>query len=145
MSASSNQLHWTKRLGRGSWEISRRKVSVMGRLTDAQTGAAIRDACVRLLSGRVRFLTATQPNGHFHFLDLPAGEYALRVELWSGVFYGETVRIEAAVFRDVGGNMKKASEDELNMEVPAEDFKTRGSETDGETSSEIRGLRIKIG
>ncbi len=117
-----------------AFEEVRHQVAIAGRVTDGQTGRAIAAARVRIDSGPPEFDqavalrrqqfgqrwdgmlerldgTSTAADGHFHFLDLPAGTYALSVSLpGSGTRFtaGQT---EAVVQHDSEGNITMAKAD----------------------------------
>lgn len=105
------------------WEIDRHAVAISGRVTDAQTGKAIGGARVEITSAPAAFTawlalralphgsrwatlkerpdrTRTAVDGHFHFMDLPDGDYTLDVTLPdSGSRYGDA-QVTATVSRN---------------------------------------------
>jgi Carboxypeptidase regulatory-like domain len=117
-----------------TWEIVRHRVAIAGRVTDAQTGRTIGGAQVRITTAPAAFTdglalraiqygagwtamaerpdrTRTAPDGHFHFLDLPDGQYTLTASLPGfGSQYG-TAEKQAIVSRDAQGNITMAAAD----------------------------------
>lgn len=127
--------NWKDRLGSGTWEWSRRTVSVAGRVTDDRTDLPINGVHVKIASGSTKFSFRTKVDGHFHFLDLPNGRYTLTALLPGSGLRDQTAQMEATAFRDVEGNIKK-TEDEykltihskgLNEEITGDDFVSSGS------------------
>lgn len=117
-----------------TWEIVRHQVAIAGRVTDAQTGRAIARALVSILAAPAEFTnwlalrrlehgdrwlalverpdrTLTVEDGHFHFLDLPDGQYTLEASLpGSGTRFG-TAQAQAIVARDAQGKIAMAAAD----------------------------------
>ena len=101
-----------------SWEITRHQVAIAGRITNAQTHRAIPGAWVEITAGPPAFLasgssrrTSTAADGHYHFLDLPDGQYTLAVSLpGSGTRYG-VAQTQATVSRDTSGKIVMVSAD----------------------------------
>ncbi len=122
-----------------AWEEVRHQVAIAGRVTDTQTGRTIGSAQVRITTAPAEFtqwLTTrakqfgakwatmaerpdqarTAADGHFHFLDLPNGQYTLVGSLpGSGSRYGERgpvndqgVPVTVTVSRDASGNITMA-------------------------------------
>jgi Carboxypeptidase regulatory-like domain len=107
------------------------QAAIAGGLTNAQTSRPIGGAQVRIIAGPLEFTellawlatqhgdrwpglrerldrTRTGTDGHFHFLDLPNGQYTLEVSLpGQGSRYGST-QITAQVSRDFDGNINLA-------------------------------------
>ncbi len=94
-----------------TWEVARHRVAIAGSATDAETGKALRGARVEITSAPASFdewlalhagqfgdwegrperpdRARTAADGHFHFLDLPPGDYTLSASLpGSGSRYG---------------------------------------------------------
>ena len=116
------------------WEIVRHAVAIAGRVTDAQTGRAIGRARVSITDGPLAFnewlanyakqygdrwetmmerpdQIRTAADGHFHFMDLPDGQYTLRASLpGSGTRYGTTQKA-VTVSRDAQGSITIAVAD----------------------------------
>ena len=114
------------------WEIVRHAVAITGSVSDAQTGKAIGGAMVTITDAPAEFTTwletrakqfgarwqtmAERPDrtwaagdGHFHFLDLPNGDYTLVASLpGSGSRYG-IAEEDATVSRGAGGNIMLAT------------------------------------
>lgn len=115
MKEPASREHWKKRLGSETWEVSRRTVSIAGRVTDVRTGRSINGIQVRAASGSTSFVTRTMADGHFHFLDLPDGEYSLTALLrFSGSRF-DTAKVNATTFHDVKGNIKKLTNDNVAL------------------------------
>lgn len=115
-------------------EPTRHQVAIAGDVTDAEAGAAIGRARVEITAGPAAFTdrlalratrhqdrwaamderldrTRTAADGHFHFLDLPDGDYSLAASLpGSGTRYG-TAQAQATVSRDAKGNITMATAD----------------------------------
>lgn len=89
-------------------EPTRHQVAIAGRVTDAQTGKPIAQAEVQI-AGRPGCIR-TAADGHFHYLDLPAGNYTLDACLpGAGSRYG-TGQVQVTVSHD-GDNITLASAD----------------------------------
>jgi len=108
----------------------RRQVAIYGQVSDAQTGLPIQGALVEIGKRPDAFnkwlelrsiqygsdwdrmterpdRTRTAVDGHFHFLDLPDGEYTLTASLPSaGTRYG-TAQVTVTVRRDERGNIAR--------------------------------------
>jgi hypothetical protein len=121
------------------WEEIRHQVAISGRVTDAQTGRAIGSAQVRIIAAPLVFMEwlanrakqygdkwkimmerpdriRTAADGHFHFMDLPDGQYTLTASLpGSGTRYG-TAQNVITVTRDAEGNITMAVAD---MDLPS--------------------------
>jgi len=117
MTKSVSRQNWKGRLGSGIWEVSRRTVSVAGRVTDARTGRSINGVHVKIASGSTRCIARTGADGHFHFLDLPDGQYTLTALLPSSGLRDQMARMEATAFRDVEGNIKKLTDGEYKAKI----------------------------
>lgn len=115
-------------------EEVRHQVAIAGAVTDGKTRKAVEKARVEIIAGPVEFTDKvqllssfngsqwalmteridrkqTQADGHFHFLDLPAGTYTLKAILpGSGSRYGE-VQKNATVAHDTDGNITMATAD----------------------------------
>jgi Carboxypeptidase regulatory-like domain len=97
-----------------TWEEVRHQVAIAGRVTDARMGRAIGGALVMITTAPPAFSgrddrTRTAADGHFHFLDLPDGQYALTASLpGSGRRYG-TASAQATVSRDSQGKITMAT------------------------------------
>lgn len=121
-----------------SWEITRHRIALFGRVTDAQAGKPLPGARVEITQGppelaaRLALLArqaegrweslAERPDrtqaaldGHFHFLDLPAGSYTLTASLpATGSRYG-TVTGQAALTAGPQGTSRAA----VDLALPA--------------------------
>ncbi len=111
------------------FELARHQVAVAGRVTDMRTGRAMSGAMVRIVTGPPAFMdllaglarrygpawqtrierldqTVTTVDGHFHFLDLPSGQYAVAVSHpQSRTRYG-TRSSQVTVSRNADGTLK---------------------------------------
>jgi hypothetical protein len=75
---------------------TRHQVAIHGRVTDSQTGRSIQGAEVTI-NGPAKATRQAAADGHFHVLDLPAGEYTLTASLpGAGSRYG-TAQSQAAI------------------------------------------------
>lgn len=119
------------------WEIVRHQVAIAGRVTDFQTGKAIAQAQVQIVEGPDR--TRTAADGHFHFLDLPDGQYTLIASLpGSGSRYG-TAQAEATVSRDAEDNITMATAD---IALPPTTLK--GQITDQATGNPVVMVQVQV-
>ena len=115
MKVPASREHWKMRLGSETWEVSRRTVSIAGRVTDVRTGRSINGIQVRAASGSTNLVTRTMADGHFHFLDLPDGEYSLTPSLPSSDSCYDIAEVNASLFHDVKGNIKKLINDNVAL------------------------------
>jgi hypothetical protein len=107
-------------------EEIRHQVAIAGRVTDAETLKPIRGARVSLDSGPETFTAA---DGHFHFLDLPSGQYTLKASLpGAGTRYGQA-QVTVPVFHDAEGNISLAT---ANLELPPTTLKGRITNQNGD-------------
>lgn len=117
-----------------AWEIVRHAVAIAGTVTDHQTGKSIGGARVQITDAPSAFADwlalramqhedrwatmeerpdrlRTAVDGHFHFVDLPAGQYTLTVSLpGSSSRYGES-QVDVTVSTDAEGNVIMAAAD----------------------------------
>ena len=108
------------------WEIIRHAVAIYGRVIDSQTNKGIGGARVRISDGPPEFMDTlpyqarsygrrweslrdrrdrkhAEPDGHFHFLDLPDGSYTLTaLDPGSGSRYGTAQVIIAVTLDSLG-------------------------------------------
>ena len=144
------------------WEIVRHAVAIAGRVTDAQTGRAIGRAQVSITDGPLAFnewlanyakqygdkweimmerpdQIRTAADGHFHFMDLPDGQYTLRASLpGSGTRYGTTQQV-ATVSRNAQGNITMAIAD---IALPSTTLKGRVAKQNNDPVV-MAGVRVK--
>lgn len=116
------------------WEVVRHQVAIAGRVSDAQTGKSIGRARVAITAAPAAFTdwlaiyskqygarwatmlqrpdrTLTASDGHFHWLDLPDGQYTLVASLPDlGTRYG-TAQVITDVSRDAQDNINMAVAD----------------------------------
>ena len=116
------------------WEIIRHAVAISGRVSNSQTGKPIRSARVAITEAPTEFTdwletrakqigakwqgmlerpdrTLTAADGHFHFMDLPNGDYTLAASLpGDGSRYG-VAEEGASVTRGTEGNIIMATVD----------------------------------
>lgn len=122
-------------------EPTRRQVAIAGTVTEGQTSKLINGALVKITSGPEAFnkmiemktiqygaawetmkerpdLFYTRPDGHYHFVDLPSGEYTLKVsQPGSGTRYGSVDNLEVVVGRDAEGSISWRTVDALDAEL----------------------------
>jgi hypothetical protein len=113
---------------------ARHQVAIAGRLTDAVTGTLLAGCRVQLTSVPAAFAAwlasraleigarweslpvrpdraVTQGDGHFHFLDLPDGQYTVAASLPpAGTRYG-TAQVGRTISRDAGGTIARQTAD----------------------------------
>jgi hypothetical protein len=89
-----------------TWEVLIHQVAVAGRVMDAETRRPVADAVVEIGSDKnnVNLMKRSAADGHYHFLDLPNGEYTARVP-GAGARYA-TVEKQVKVSRDRKGNLQ---------------------------------------
>jgi len=149
-------------------EPTHHQVAIAGAVTDAQTGAAIRQARVEITAGPAAFTdrlallamqyqerwatmeeridrTRTAGDGHYHFMDLPAGDYTLGVSLpGSGTRYG-VAQAEATVEREDEGKIAMATAD---VALPSTALKGQVSNSDGDpvlmAEVRLKGSRDRV-
>jgi hypothetical protein len=145
------------------WEEIRHQVAIAGRVTDAQTGRAIGSAQVRITDAPLVFMEwlanrakqygdkwkimmerpdwiRTAADGHFHFMDLPDGQYTLTASLpGSGTRYG-TAQNVVTVTRDAEGNITMAL---ANMDLPSTMLKGRITIQNTTDPVVMAGVRIQ--
>jgi hypothetical protein len=116
------------------WETVRHQVAIAGRVSDAQINRALRGVLIRITAGPAEFMnelqiralqygenwatmlerpdqTVTAGDGHFHFMDLPNGQYTLNASLpGTGSRYG-TAASQATVSRSAAGRIVMAVSD----------------------------------
>jgi hypothetical protein len=145
-----------------AWEIVRHQVAIAGSVIDAQTSKAIEKAQIEITDGPSEFLdfvaerskqhgtqwesmverpdrTRTAPDGHFHFMDLPDGDYTLNASLpGSGSRYG-TAENSATVTRDAEGNITMAA-----VEIPLPPTALKGRIRDQGSNDPIVMAEVRL-
>jgi len=143
-----------------TFETTRHQVAIAGQVSDFETTRSIAGALVRITAAPAEFLTrlaalaqqygadwatlrerpdqtATAPDGHFHFLDLPNGQYTLTVSLpGSGTRYGTR---QGQVSVDTSDNIVLAAAD---LTLPPTVLKGQVTREDG-TPLAMAAVRIK--
>src|SRR5712692_9909761 len=133
------------------WEEVRHQAAIAGRVTDVQTGRMVAGATVAITAGPAAFTDglglaevgfgpawssmAEQPgrrqthaDGHFHFLDLPDGQYAIVSSLpYWGRRYG-AAQASVTVARSADGRIGLAVAD---LALPATTIVGQVAATDG--------------
>jgi hypothetical protein len=132
-------------------EAVRHQVAIAGTVTDAQTGSAIGQAQVEITDGPAAFTerlallavqhgerwatmeervdrTRTAGDGHYHFMDLPAGDYTLDVSLPGAGTRYNTARANETVEHDDDGNVTMVIAD---VTLPSTALKGQISDSDG--------------
>jgi hypothetical protein len=123
----------------------RHQVAIVGRVKDAQTGVPVAGARVELTNVPAAFAVllaareleagsrwasllarpdrvATEVDGHFHFLDLPDGQYTVVASLpQAGTRYA-TAQLSRTISRDAAGTIARAAAD---LELPPTAIKGR--------------------
>lgn len=119
-------------------EQVRHQVAIVGRVTDAQTGGSIAGALVTITNAPSPQKTLTAADGHFHFLDLPDGQYTLTTTLpGAGSCYG-TAQVTVVVARDAQGNIKMASAD---MALPSTTVK---GQITGQSNAPVVMAQVRV-
>jgi hypothetical protein len=147
------------------WEIIRHAVAIAGRVSNAQTGKAVGGAGVGIADAPTEFTawlatrakqfgdrwqamsqrpdrTRTAADGHFHFMDLPNGDYTLVASLpGAGSRYGQA---EAAVTvnRGTEGNLIMAT---VDIQLPPTTLKGRITTEDTEGPVPVVSAEVRIG
>jgi len=145
-----------------AWAIVRHQVAIAGSVTDVQTDKAIDKAQIEITDGPSEFLdfvaarskqhgtqwesmverldrTRTAPDGHFHFMDLPDGDYTLTASLPGfGSRYG-TAENSATVTRDTDGNITMAT-----VEIPLPPTALKGRIREQGTNDPIVMAEVRL-
>ncbi len=145
-----------------AWMIVRHQAAIAGSVIDAQTGKAIGNAQIEITNGPSEFLdfvaarsqqygthwdsmverldrTRTAADGHFHFMDLPDGDYTLAASLpGSGSRYG-TAENSATVTRDAEGNITMAT-----VEIPLPPTALQGRVREQGTNDPIVMAEVRL-
>lgn len=122
-----------------AWEIIRHAVAIFGTVTDSRTGKTLKGARVQITSGPAAFTSwlalkamegrtrweflkerpdrrCTAQDGHFHFMDLPDGQYTLTASMPDmGTRYG-IVQTQLTVARDAQSHIIMAT---VDMALPS--------------------------
>ncbi len=136
--------NWKKRLEGGLWEVTRRTVSMAGKVTDSQSGNSINGVKVTVHSGSRRYKTYTGDDGCFHFLDLQGGKYLLCAKMPSSIRDVATVQVQATPYHDVNGKVKRSSKGEHKANISTRQVKGEGMSIDAMASSETGDLIITL-
>ena len=127
---------WREKLSGDEWEIIRKAISIAGRVTDSSSGRPLTGVVVQATSAAVRCWVKTSMRGHFHFVDVPKGEYVLEAFLPAGGWEHRKAAIEATVYREVEGRIQE--EDTRRAE------KTPGCPENDVTFQNAAHLRLNI-
>ncbi len=148
------------------WERISHEVAIAGQITDAQTGKAVPGARVTISLAPSAFTdwlairrkqygerwdkmaerpdrTVTSADGHFHFLDLPDGQYTLQCTLPAAAKRYGSVQAQVSVTRNAEGKINKATAD---MSLPPTSIKgqIRGPDAEDTMSDVVMGqVRVK--
>ena len=82
-------------------------------MTDARTDRPLGGVCVTAASRSTSLIARTRNDGHFHFMDLPDGEYSLTPSLPSFGYRYDTAEVNATLFHDVKGNIKEVKDNSI--------------------------------
>ena len=116
------------------WEEIRHQVAISGKVTDSATGKGLKQVRIEIVDAPPVFLDMitiqkaiqvekwetlrsrpdrvfTAPDGHFHFMDLPDGEYTLEAVFPEAMRRYGSVRQTVTVSRTPGGNIHMAVAD----------------------------------
>lgn len=145
------------------WHVVRHQVAIAGWVTDGETQKPIAGAVVTIESMTAKFKstlelksmqhgdrwktmterpdrTTTAPDGHFRFLDLPDGKYALGASLpRAGKRYGPG-QGEATVSRDHTGRLRMAA---VNIMLQPTTVKGKVTATGQKTGVVMAEVRVK--
>lgn len=146
------------------WEVIRRQVAIAGQVNDARTGESIGRVRVAISAAPGAFTgwlavhasqygerwatmaqrpdrTVTAADGHYHFLDLPDGQYTLVVSLpeW-GTRYGKA-QAEVDVSRNAQGHIHMAA---AHIDLPPTTVKGRITFQDAEPPEKVIMATIRI-
>lgn len=138
-------------------EATRHQVAIAGQVTDRQTGRAIQGSQVTITAGPAAYtrwldlhllanpterphVTRTAADGHFHYLDLPDGQYTLVASLpGAGSRYG-TASAQVTITRDAEGNIVRAA---ANLSLPPTTIKGQVADSVSGEAVVMAQLRVK--
>ena len=138
-------------------EATRHQVAIAGQVTDKQTGRAIEGSRVTITAGPAAYthwldlrlladpserpdVTRTAADGHFHYLDLPDGQYTLVASLpGTGSRYG-TAPAQVTITRDAEGNIARAAAD---LSLPPTTIKGQVADSVSGEAVVMAQLRVK--
>ena len=120
-----------------AWEILSHQVAISGKVTNTQTQAALEDALVEITGAPPTFdnqfsvkEVKTSHDGHFHFLDLPNGNYTLVASFPNtGSRYGKATG-SGTVDRNAEGRIIEMSI--VDLAIPATTLKGEVTNTEGD-------------
>ena len=141
----------------------RHQAALAGRVIEASAKQPIQGARVQLIAAPAGFMTllalrqkqfggawdsmdvrpdrtTTAPDGHFHFLDLPDGDYTLTALLPSGGTRYGTVQVNSTVKRDSAGNLKPVI---FDLALPSTNLQGKVTAQTGGGPVELAAVRVQ--
>ena len=114
------------------WQETRRRVALVGIVTEAGTRVPVADATVEVVAGPAAFrrlrehapqraVTTTGRDGLFHFLDLPGGRYSVAATVGRGTRYG-TAKANVQAHATRGGELTPGN---VELQLPPTRIKGR--------------------
>lgn len=154
---------WQQRYGQGPWQLIRHAVSIVGTVTDALSHAPIVGALIEITAGPPAFearraaldadpalqQAAERPDrrlsradGSYFFLDLPAGDYTLKVSAPRlGTRYGTAslAPVHMAEARDEGQRLAP-----VHVDAALPPTRIRGQVTRSDSGQPVAGAKVRL-